>query len=319
MDRRRFLTTGSALVAGAQGIRALTQTTPLSRLAAIHSATVRPAADRLNASVVLRMLDAGVCHMTGEQDAPKAWGALFGSDDAVALKVNTSAGPSLSTSRILVECIVQRLADAGVKRDNMVIYDRTDGMLAACGYTLNTGAGLKCGGIEGHWDPKPVRQGTFRGQLPVILNYASAIINVPILKDAAGAGVTVSMKNHFGTISNPHECHGNGCDPYIADVNAIPEIRDKQRLIVCDATSACFEGGPGADPRYIWQPNTLLIGKDPVALDRHGTMLIDEKRVQQGLPSLAAAGREPKQLASAAARNLGTDDPAKVDLLKVSI
>jgi len=173
--------------------------------------------------------------------------------------------------------------------------------------------------VEGHWGDKVISQGAFRGRLPVILSYCSAIINVPILKDAAGAGVTISMKNHFGTISNPQECHGNGCDPYIADVNTIPEIRSKQRLIVCDATSACFEGGPGADPRFIWQPNTLLLGTDPVALDTIGAGIIDEKRVQRGLPTLEAAGRKPKQLASAAARGLGANDPSKIDLLKHSL
>jgi len=47
--------------------------------------------------------------------------------------------------------------------------------------------------------------------------------------------------------------------------------------------------------------------------------LIDEKRVQRGLPTLEAAGRKPKQLDSAAARGLGANDPAKVDLLKQSL
>lgn len=215
--------------------------------------------------------------------------------------------------------MIERLLDVGISRDNIVVYDRTDAMLSACGYELNTGAGVKCGGVEGHWDDKVVMQGAFRGRLPVILKYCSAIINLPVLKDAAGAGITISMKNHFGTISNPHQCHANGCDPYIADVNAIPAIRDKQRLIVCDATSACFEGGPGPDPRYIWQPNTLLIGTDPVAIDSLGATMIDERRSQHGLPSLAAAGRKPKQLDSAAERGLGTKDLTKVDLLRESV
>jgi uncharacterized protein (DUF362 family) len=314
-----------ASAAGAVGFGALgeallsSQETPRSRIAALHSTSLQPAVGRLVSEVVLRLLDAGVSHVTGIEAADKAWAKLFAADDVVALKVNTSGGPLLSTSTTIVDAIVQRLADVGISRDNMVVYDRTDGMLQACGYRTNTGSGLKCGGVEGHWDDKVVSQGAFRGRLPVILGLCSAIVNVPILKDAAGAGVTISMKNHFGTISNPSQCHGGGCDPYIADVNALPGIRTKQRLIVCDATSACFEGGPAADPRYIWQPNTLLVGADPVAIDTVGATMIDEKRVQQGFPTLEAAGRKPKQLASAAARGVGTDDLSQIELLKRSL
>jgi hypothetical protein len=321
MDRRGFLRATGTSAAGSLALGALgggllgAEEPPRSRIAAIQSAAVQPAVGRLTPQVLLQMLDAGVSHVTGVEAADKAWTKLFAADDVVALKVNSSGGPMLSTSKALADAVVERLLGLGISRDNIVIYDRTDGMLAACGYRLNTGSGVKCGGVEGHWEDKTVSQGAFRGRLPVILKYCSAIVNLPILKDA-GPGVTISMKNHFGTISNPSACHGNMCDPYIADVNAIPEIRDKQRLIVCDATSACFEGGPAADPRYIWRPNTLLIGADPVALDTIGAGMIDEKRTQQGLPTLEAAGRKPKQLASAAARGLGTDDPSKIDLLK---
>lgn len=325
MDRRGFLRRGT-LAAGAAGLAALGvrgisgQEAERSRVAASHSDTVQQAAGRLSKSVLLEMLDAGVAHATGAQDAAAGWASLFAEDDVVAIKVNVSGGPLLSSNRTIVDAIIERLSGLGISADNIAIYDRTNAALAACGYSLNSGAGTKCGGVETHWDTKKlVRQGAFSGRLADILNYVSAIINVPILKDAAGAGVTISMKNHFGTISNPSSCHGNGCDPYIADVNAIPAIKDKQRLVVCDATSACFEGGPGADPRYIWRPNTILTSTDPVALDTIGTQMIDQKRQQQGLPALEAAGRKPKQLASAAARGLGTNDSAQIDVLHIDL
>ncbi len=319
MDRRDFLRRGT-IVAGAIGLGeaglrdAVAQETAKSRVASIRSEMVQQAAGRLSRSVVLQMLDAGVAHATGETTPDAAWGKLFAADDVVAIKVNVSGGPLLSTNRTIVDAIVERLAGVGVSTDNIAIYDRTNGALAACGYSLNSGTGVKCGGVEDHWNPKTVRQGAFSGRLAELLNYVSAIVNVPILKDAP-VGITISLKNHFGTIEKPSACHGNGCDPYIADVNAIPAIKDKQRLVVCDATSACYEGGPGADPRYIWRANRLLMSTDPVALDTVGMMMIDSKRQQQGLPTLEAAGRKPKQLVSAAARNLGTNDPEQIDLL----
>jgi uncharacterized protein (DUF362 family) len=327
MDRRDFLKTGGVAVAGGLGLGALatlgggTQDQPKSRVARIRSDRVQQAAGRLNAGVMREMLDAAVQHVTGAANPAAAWRALFTKDDVVAIKVNVSAAPLLASNAVIVDAIIQRLAELGVSRDNVAIYDRSDGALAAAGYKLNpTGAGVKCGGVEGHWDQtKPIRQGAYRGYLAEIIGMVSAIVNVPILKDAGGAGVTIAMKNHFGTISNPSECHANGCDPYIADVNAIPALKDKQRLIVCDATSACFEGGPGADPRYIWRPNAILVATDPVALDTIGTQMIDAKRQEQGLPTLEAARRKPKHLASAAARNLGTNDPARIDLFEKTV
>jgi len=327
MDRRSFLRSSGAVAAGAFGLGALdpvtgwTQDQPKSRVAAVHSDTVQVAAGRLGLKPVQTMLDLAIQHVTGADTAGKAWAGLFAKDDVVAIKINASAGPLLSTNSVIVDAIVQRLAEVGISRDNIAIYDRDSGALASAGYQINpTGAGVKCGGVEGFWDEtKLVEQGAFKGYLAQIVGMVSAIINVPILKDAGGAGVTISMKNHFGTISNPHECHGGGCDPYIADVNAIPAIKSKQRLIVCDATSACFEGGPAADPRYIWRPNTILMATDPVALDTIGTTMINAKRQQEGLRTLEASGRKPKQLASAAARNLGTNDLSRIDLLEKNL
>ncbi len=319
MNRRRFLTTTSAATAAiGTGLLAseslLAQDMAKSRVASITSDIVQPAAGRLVKAKVQEMIDAAVTAVTGEEPQ-KSWDSLFASDDVVAIKVNASAGPALSTNKVIVDCIVDRLAGLGISKDNIVVYDRTDGALEACGYVTNSGIGLKCGGVEGHWDKKIVKAGAYSGHLPVILGFCSAIINVPILKDAP-PGVTIAMKNHFGTISNPSECHKNLCDPYIADVNTLSGIRDRERLIICDATSACFEGGPYADPRYIWRPNTILGAIDPVALDTIGAQMIDEKRVEQNFPTLEAAGRPAKQLASAAERGVGTNDLASIDVIE---
>jgi len=320
MDRRRFLHRTGALAAGTLGVGGLVgsgaaQEARRSRVASIHGPGAQPANGRLVKSKVLEMVDTAVSLTTGEGSAAKAWESLFSSDDVIAIKVNVSGGPSLSSNNVIVDAITKRLADTGVSLDNVLVYDRTDEMLAACGYELNTGAGLKCGGVEGYWDEKVTKQGKYTGRLATVLKHCSAIINVPILKDAP-VGVTAALKNHFGTIENPSECHGNMCDPYIADVNAIPAIKDKQRIVICDATSACFEGGPGADPRYIWRPNRILAATDPVALDTIGAQMINEKRVEQGMKTLEEAGKPPKLLASAAVRGVGTNNMSLIDLLE---
>jgi hypothetical protein len=49
----------------------------------------------------------------------------------------------------------------------------------------------------------------------------------------------IALKNMYGVIHNPNKYHPNGCNPYIADLNMLPEIRTRMRLTICDATTAC--------------------------------------------------------------------------------
>ncbi len=62
-----------------------------------------------------------------------------------------------------------------------------------------------------------------------------AVINLPVLKDHGIVGVTMALKNMFGAIHNPNKYHPNAGDPYVADVNMLPAIRQKVRLTICDA------------------------------------------------------------------------------------
>jgi len=39
------------------------------------------------------------------------------------------------------------------------------------------------------------------------------LINLPVLKDHDGAGVTIGLKNMYGVIHNPNKYHPNGCTP----------------------------------------------------------------------------------------------------------
>jgi hypothetical protein len=99
----------------------------------------------------------------------------------------------------------------------------------------------------------------------------------------------------------------------------LPGIREKTRLIVCDATTVQYEGGPSYLPYWAWAFDGLLISRDPVALDHTGWRIIEEKRAAEGLESLEASGRRPTYLDTAAdsAHRLGTNDPARIDLVEV--
>ena len=70
-----------------------------------------------------------------------------------------------------------------------------------------------------------------------------AVINLPVLKDHGIVGVTMALKNLFGAIHNPNKYHIDAGDPYVADVNMLPPIRQKVRLTICDAITPSTKAG----------------------------------------------------------------------------
>jgi len=145
------------------------------------------------------------------------------------------------------------------------------------------------------------------------------VINVPILKDHSGAGVTFAMKNMYGVLERPQDLHAGGCNPGVADLNAFPVIRKKLGLTIGDAMSSVYEGGPGFHPEHLWYPNALVVGEDRVAIDQVAWGLLEQKRAGVGLPMLEAVGRPPRYIATAAdaAHQLGTNDPKRIQLVEI--
>jgi len=262
-------------------------------------------------------VDYGVGELAGESNVQKAWERFFGSDDVVGIKVCTIGRAALSTEPLLAAVVAERLQAMGIPARNIIIWDRSADELRAAGYDLEPGpSAVQCTSHGGDWDA-PVESGVWRGRFAKLLTqHTSALINMPVLKDHGIAGVTCALKNHYGSIDNPGSCHGNNCDPYIADINAHAAVTSKTRLIIADATRVCWDQGPVPTDldRVVWAYNGVLLGQDPVALEYQGLQIIEAKRAEAGAPSLARSGRWPKHIASAAARGLGTDDPAQMEI-----
>jgi uncharacterized protein (DUF362 family) len=152
----------------------------------------------------------------------------------------------------------------------------------------------------------------------ILTQRTGLLINVPVLKDHDGAGVTIALKNMYGVIHNPNKYHPDGCNPYVADLNMLPEIRGRMRLTICDATTAIYEGGPGYKPEHCWNANSLLVSQDPVALDHTGWQMIERKRAEKGLKTLESEKRAPRYIATAAdgEHKLGTNDSKRIAIVE---
>lgn len=292
---------------------------PQSTVVEVKNANVLTEGRRLRPEVVQAMVFEGVRRLSGEKTDKAAWRRYFSPDDVVGIKVNCLFGRGASTHPEVAMAIAEGLKLAGVKPENIIIWDRSDADLAKSGYTLNRdGTGVKCYGTNADYEPNPTRQGSFNGRLSKILTERiTALVNAPILKDHRIAGVTIACKNHYGSFDNPGAHHGNNCDPYMADLNSIAAIRQKTRLIVVDAIRPIPEGGPGLRTDYMWNYNAILVATDPVAIDTVGWQIIEARRKEVELPPLAQDGRPVRFLQSAAKLGLGTNDPNKIRLVRV--
>ncbi len=327
-SRRQFLRDSLGLAAGGS-VLACSAESPSgaggraaadrSLVARAHRPNVRTGPDRFDPAVLDEMLGACLKRLTNTSDPAAAWKALFSPKDRVALKINTLGGKGLSTHPAVVEAIVRGLVSAGISEGNILAWDRFNRELIRAGYTINrNGKGWRCFGTESDYEGQMTVGGKIGGFLSTLLTqFPTALINVPVLKDHNLAGVAVSLKNLYGCIDNPNRYHDNNCDPYIADLAALPAVQQKMRLIVCDALYAQYEAGPAYHPKFRWEADTLLVSADPVALDTIGWQMIEAKRKEAGLKPLADVGRPPRWLTTAASRGLGQNDPAKIDLAEV--
>jgi uncharacterized protein (DUF362 family) len=266
---------------------------------------------------VLNLLDRSMQALFDVDHPNEPWKKLVHLGERVGIKINALGGRGISNNPELIEAICERLQEAGIKAGDIIIWDRDTDEMERVGFRGATAPNrVQCFGTDrvGYEDELSTFASVGSRLSKILTQRCDVMINVPVLKDHEGAGVTIALKNMYGVIHNPNKCHPNGCNPYVADVNMLPAVRSKMRLTICDATTACFEGGPGFKPQYAWKDNALLVSQDPVALDYTGWHIIERKRAEKGLKTLAAERRPPKYIATAAdeRHRLGTNDPQRI-------
>lgn len=292
-----------------------------SRVSIARDAKLRDPNGKVESARILGLLDCAMEGLFSAGDSVKCWAKVAHGGLRVALKVNTLGGRGLSSNVQLAEAICERLQRVGVRPQDIVIFDRDSAEMERAGFRIRVGGNqVQCFGTDRvGFEDQLSEFGEVGSRVSKILTQrCDVLINVPILKDHDGAGVFIALKNMYGVIHNPNKYHSNGCNPYIADVNMLPEIRSKLKLHICDATTACYEGGPGFKPQFAWQENALIVSEDPVALDQTGWQMIEKQRTLNGTKTLAADDRAPRYLPTAAdaKHRLGVCDPRRIELIE---
>ncbi len=346
MDRRTHLKRLLAIPAAFATLPPLQGCTPNSPVPPSASKVVRihnPAAsdglglddENLRDEVIQAMIDDGIRTFTGRETTNEAWTEIIPLAQArVALKVNCQI-TEICTKGTIVRAVIAGLINRGVDASNIVVYDLRDNAFEIAGLEKNLGAGPKVGTIEelGGFSTSERFGSVFRrprikfgnvvaGQGPFGCDF---IINIPVLKALDGwCGVSLSMKNHFGSVSAPWAMHRD-IQNSVAALNAHPLIRRKTRLILVDGIFAGLKwpGGrdhiagpsPTRDQSNVVVTNQLLVGIDPVAIDSVGWSTIDRLRGAEGFPPVAPP---PLYLQIAETEfGLGNSDPGRIDIVEI--
>lgn len=264
--------------------------------------------------VIQQMLDASIVALTGLNDARAAWAVLFDPSERIAIKVNTIDASSFWTHVPLVLAVTERLQEVGVPPEQIIIFDRYDYELKNAGYTINRdGPGVRCYGTETDYTTDWTVMDRTVGLSNILLS-CDALINMPILKTHSISGFTFAMKNHYGTFDRPRSFH-HGIGRAIPELNALPPIRDRTRLIIGDALTVCVRGWHKA---VTW--GSILMSFDPVAHDTIGLQVIGEVLASEELsPSEATVDRSSAWLSNGAELGLGTNDPDNIELVEVRL
>jgi len=276
--------------------------------------------------VVAAMIDRGLIALTGKATAVEAWKSLFAPFRRVGIKINLLGRPRVYTACEVADAVTAGLVLAGIKGEDIVVWDRPESHFAKTAYKL--GRGMRGESIEAgccysfcYKDSRSYVGSSTCGILPVSLiplTRTEATVNLPVLKDHSLSGITGALKNiAFGCYHTIPQAHDNHCDPFIAEacqafaaVNPVP-------LIVLDATQGCFDGGPvPANSGAIWKENAVYLGTDPVALDRVCCLKIAEKRKAAGLPDVTPMARHIK---TAAAKGLGVEDAGRIEVVTLRV
>jgi uncharacterized protein (DUF362 family) len=270
---------------------------------------------------VVAMLGEGLGTLMACEPADALRGLLGGSRH-VGLKVNCLSGKPLATRREVAHGLAG-LVLAAVPDADVTIWDRSEDELVGSGYEISARGSIQCLATDSAgvgYEPFVREAGTVGSKFSRLLTErCDSVVSLAVLKDHGIAGISGCMKNFYGAIHNPNKYHPDGCNPYVADLVGSPMIAEKHKLSIVDGLVAVHSGGPGYKARYRWEFKGLVLGRDPVAVDRVCLDLIEKRRKEAGMRSLADEGRWPRYIFTACDRGVGESDLSKIDVIETGL
>jgi uncharacterized protein (DUF362 family) len=323
IDRRTFLRLATIAGLGSfiypQKLMSVLVPSALSRLVVVED-SVATNGLTIDAAVVKVMVNSGIKALAQQEQIGEAWKTLLTDIELtskIAIKVNC-INSSMSTHPQVTYAVADGLAqmsfaDVLFPENNIIIFDRTTGELRSAGYTENTSdTGVRCFGTNtsgiGYSDENYDVNGRNQTLSKIVTEHCDYLINISVLKNHGFGGVTLCLKNHYGTCNNPGNLHTASANPFIPSLNAQEPILTKQTVNICDALFGISSGGPGGTPQFT--ENKIIFSRDIVAVDYLGRSILSDN----GCTTISQSGHVDT---AATDYGLGTNDPEQIELITI--
>lgn len=268
-------------------------------------------------------------------------GKIIAPDAKVGLKIQCYLGEKDNvTHPELVDALLYFLRQNKVADNNIIVWDDDLGHLEKAGYRFNNSdkgvqylatqhkkprdQGIKQ--IIG-FDDTEITAGKVKTRVSNILSKLTAItINMPVLKTHKfkdDIGISCAMLNMYGVIEvtdkNVDALYANNGDPAVAEVYSIPQIKNKTKLIICDAITPLYNGGPMDDKRHHTDYNGIIVGFDPVAVDTVGQDILQKIRDAKFGKNATKLKTKYIETAGNDKYKLGTDDMKWIEVIEKTL
>jgi len=241
------------------------------------------------------LFDAGIAALGGMKAFVKA-----GQTVVIKPNIGWDQGPetAANTNPKLVKRIIEHCMDAGAKK--VYVFDNSCDTGSLCykssmieRYAREAGAQLVPGDRSGYSQDVSFPGAVMlkKARVHELIIESDVYINVPVLKNHPGAGMTASMKNMMGTVWDRQFFHRNDLDQCIADAC----LFRKPSLNVIDAYKVMKTGGPRGYSSSVYDiAKFQILGTDIVAADAAAsrTLGFDPARFRYiGMAAAAGSGR----------------------------
>jgi uncharacterized protein (DUF362 family) len=340
VNRRRFLhlAAASPLLAQTPGIPSYHVVTKFQasqnpgmpgqyrgRVIHVHSErAIDASSNRVDSTIVQKMLSAGMCELTGASEDREAWAHFFSPTDVVGIKVNCSGAPEINSNPELVAAIIRNLLAVGLPPESIYIYDRFENQMRIVNFEAHVPKGVKTAAAEAYrgsilgYDPFTYVEVDFFGEedtrsnlIRLVSEKFTKIINVPTMKEHRAAGVTGCLKNiaygDFSNVARSHEREKSNTYSFIGTLASVEPLRSRTVLNIMDGLRSIWQGGPFLQsPNFLFFPKEIVVGTDPVALDHTLIEMIEKKRREEGAPSIFDRSRGHLKFAPELGKNFNS-------------
>jgi len=264
--------------------------------------------------LVRKGVDQSIIALVGGLTPKEAWNKIIKKDDVIGLKVTYER---TKTDYQLIYAVSNSLIDAGLPPENIIIFERADYDLTLGNHKINrTNKGIKCFGIvKEEWHGATNESDKFNPQIydiagnkiqicKIVADMCSVIINIPVIKRMSLSGFSTAMKNYFGCINSPANLHGDNLNKHIAILNTVQPIKNKTKLIICDAIRDFGGSHVGT--------GSIIMSRDPVALDYTAKGILEKNLKREISP-------KPSFIDIAAQLGVGVNDPKKIEWIEFDI